>query len=62
MLVVLPDWEMLPFPEVTWPPVGAAWASCAMAKASVPISNFRLAVRLPRPLATSETGTHVLSA
>ena len=58
MVVVTPDWEMLPEPAATCPPFGAAWARAAQSDRAAAIS-LRLD-RLPRPRANAATATEVL--
>ena len=55
MVVVVPDWAMLPAPETTSPPTGAAWAKAAESDSAAAMS-LRLAP-LPRPRPDSATAT-----
>jgi hypothetical protein len=51
MLVVVPDWAMLPVPETTCPPTGAADASGEKASRIAVASTLRLNAGLPCALA-----------
>src|SRR5512135_2897773 len=62
MVVVLPDWLMLPLPAVTCPPVGAASAAGTMrTSANAPAIRLHPEPDLPRPLAFSATAIHAFS-
>src|ERR1039457_1826007 len=62
MVVVALDWEMLPVPETTCPPVGEACASGANASKSAVAMSLRLSSGFLRALVVfSATVTQVLS-
>src|SRR5262249_3870111 len=56
IVVMLPDWEMLPAPATTWPPGGPACATTAPSDRAGATSL--LLAHLPLARVVSATGTH----